>query len=93
MRKVIVLLLIIALAGCSSAHKTKAVRGQSAVRVECSGMFSNWDRCYTRAEHVCAPRTYKVIAKSSDVKEDPDDFVFGWNPAGSFSRRMLIVCH
>ncbi|WP_299827091.1 hypothetical protein [Pseudomonas sp.] len=56
-------------------------------------MFSNWDRCYTRAEHVCRPRAYKVIAKSSDVKEDPDDYAFGWNPAGYFSRRMLIVCH
>ncbi|MGV8917402.1 MAG: hypothetical protein ACOH2R_06360 [Pseudomonas sp.] len=93
MRLIVILFAILVLAGCATSHKTKAIRGQSGLVIECSGMFSSWDRCYLRAAKECKPKSFKVVAKSSDVKEDPEDYPFGWNPAGMWARRMLVVCH
>jgi hypothetical protein len=93
MRRIITAIVITALAGCSTFDDTQTIRGKSGLRIECSGMFNDWEACYTRAKEECNPGAFKVIAKSSDVKEDPDDYIFGWNPAGYFTRRMLVVCH
>lgn len=93
MSRIIIVLAILALTGCATSHKTKVIRGQSGLMVECSGLTSSWDRCYARATRECKPGGFKVLGKSSDVKEDPDDYPFGWNPAGYFTRRMLVVCN
>jgi len=92
MRHLIIVLAVVALAGCATSHKIKVIRGQTGLQIECSGMTSGWDRCYKRAARECKPGGYKVIGKSDDIKEDPDDYPFGLNPAGLFTRRMVAVC-
>ncbi|WP_095107724.1 hypothetical protein [Pseudomonas sp. Irchel 3E20] len=80
------------LLGCTTGAKTHVVRGVSGVEINCSGLGSSWERCYKRAARECGTAGYKVITKSSDVNEEPGDYLFGWNPAGYLSRSMLVIC-
>lgn len=65
---------------------------QEGLHINCSGLSSSWDKCYTSAANSCAPKGYKVIAKSGDAVEEPGDYPFGLNPAGYTSRSMIVIC-
>ncbi|WP_347901365.1 hypothetical protein [Pseudomonas purpurea] len=92
MSKLIVALAVLVLAGCTTNSKTHVVRGVSGVEIDCSGLGSGWEKCYERAARECKPLGYKVVVKSSDVKDDEGEYPFGWNPAGYLTRTMLVVC-
>jgi hypothetical protein len=66
--------------------------GKKGLHINCSGLSSSWDKCYASAANSCAPKGYKVIAKSGDVVEEPGDYPFGLNPAGYTSRSMIVIC-
>jgi hypothetical protein len=92
MNKLIVAVAVLALAGCTTNAKTHAVRGVSGVEVDCSGLGSEWEKCYKRAAKECRGVGYKVVARSDDVKDEEDSFLFGFNPAGFLTRTMLVIC-
>ncbi|QEN49351.1 hypothetical protein [Pseudomonas protegens] len=87
-----VVVLILLLAGCTTNVKTHAVRGVSGIEIDCSGLGSDWDKCYKRAARECKANGYKVISKSIDAKDEEGDYPFGWNPAGYLTRTMLVMC-
>jgi hypothetical protein len=91
MNKLIVMIAVLTLAGCTTNAKTHAVRGVSGIEIDCSGLGSKWERCERRAAKECLGAGYKVVARSDDVKEE-DEFPFGFNPAGYFTRTMLVIC-
>ncbi|MFJ4251367.1 hypothetical protein SAMN04488483_5233 [Pseudomonas helmanticensis] len=91
MNKIIVLIVMVLLAGCTTSAKTHAVRGVSGIEVDCSGLGSGWDRCLKRAAKECKSSGYKVVARSDDAREE-DDFPFGFNPAGYLTRTMVVIC-
>ena len=91
MNKLIVVVAMLVLAGCTTNAKTHAVRGVSGIEVDCSGLGSEWDRCYKRAAKECKGVGYKVVARSDDLKEE-EVFPFGFNPAGFLTRTMLVIC-
>lgn len=88
----IVVGLLLGIVGCTTNSKVHVVHGVTGIEIDCSGLGSSWDRCYKRAERKCKAQGYKVVTKSSDVKEGEGDYPFGWNPAGYFTRTMLVVC-
>ncbi len=92
MNKLIVAVAVLALAGCTTSAKTHVVRGVSGIEVDCSGLGSRWERCYKRAAKECRGAGYKVVARSDDVKEEEERFLFGFNPAGFLTRTMLVIC-
>lgn len=87
-----VIVLVLLLVGCTANVKTYAVRGGSGIEIDCSGLGSDWEKCYTRAASECQASGYKVITKSSDAKDEEGDYPFGWNPAGYLTRTMLVMC-
>ena len=89
---IVVVVAVLTLAGCTTSAKTHTVRGGSAIEIDCSGLGSGWDKCYQRAVRECKGKNYKVLTKSSDSKEDSDDYLFGWNPAGYLTRILLVGC-
>ncbi|WPN48564.1 MULTISPECIES: hypothetical protein [unclassified Pseudomonas] len=91
MNKLIVVIAILALAGCTTNVKTHAVHGVSGVEVDCSGLGSGWERCQRRAAKECEEAGYRVVARSDDVKEG-ESFPLGFNPAGLLTRKMLVIC-
>ncbi|WP_454863050.1 hypothetical protein [Pseudomonas hormoni] len=91
MNKLIVVLIMLLLAGCTTSAKTHAVRGVSGIEVDCSGLGSGWERCLKRAAKECKGAGYKVITRSDDAKEE-DEYLFGFNPAGYLTRIMLVIC-
>ncbi|MVV48158.1 hypothetical protein EJA72_07865 [Pseudomonas sp. PB120] len=91
MNKLIVAIAVLTLAGCTTNAKTHAVRGVSGIEIDCSGLGSSWERCKKRAAKECKAAGYKVVVRSDDVKEE-DEFPFGFNPAGFFTRTMLVIC-
>ncbi len=92
MKHVLILLAVLAIAGCAATSKTSVKHGKKGVHINCSGLSSSWDKCHTRAAISCGAKGYKVIAKSGDSVEEPGDYLFGLNPAGYTSRSMIVIC-
>ncbi|KAF6697141.1 MULTISPECIES: hypothetical protein [Pseudomonas] len=93
MNRLIVVLALVMLAGCAATNaKTYAKRGVSGVEIDCSGLGNKWEKCEKRAARECKMQGYKVITRSSDAKDEEGDYLFGWNPAGAVTRKMLVIC-
>lgn len=92
MNKLIFIMAVLVLTSCTTTTKTHVIHGVSGIEIDCSGLSSGWEKCYKRAARECKATGYKVVTKSSDVKEEAGDYLFGWNPAGYLSRKMLVVC-
>ena len=68
MNKLVVMLALVMLVGCSvTSAKTHARRGVSGIEVDCSGLGNHWDKCEQRAARECKMQGYKVITRSSDA--------------------------
>ena len=91
MNKLIVVIAVLTLAGCTTSAKTHAVHGVSGIEIDCSGLGSGWEKCRKRANKECNAAGYKVVARSDDVKDEDED-PFGFNPAGYLTRTMLVIC-
>ena len=91
MKYIFIALAVLAVAGCAATSKP-VKQTKRGIHINCSGLSSSWARCYELATNACASKTFRVIAKSGDAQEDPDDYLFGINPAGYTSRSMIIVC-
>lgn len=91
MKRLVIVMAVLALAGCATGAKTHAVRGVSGIEIDCSGLGSSWERCQKRAAKECKGAGYKVLARSDDAKEE-GEFFFGFNPAGLVTRTMLVIC-
>ena len=92
MKHLTILTTTLMLAACSLSPTAQVIRGKKALHINCSGLTSNWQQCFESAADSCAPKGFKVIAKSGDVAEDPGDYPFGLNPAGYTSRSMIVIC-
>ena len=92
MKRFLVLIAVLAIAGCAATSNTQVKRGKKGLHINCSGLSSSWDQCTATAVKACGPKGYKVVAKSGDGVEDPGDYPFGLNPAGYTSRSMIIIC-
>ncbi|MDF2642947.1 MAG: hypothetical protein K0R45_2220 [Pseudomonas sp.] len=91
MKYIFIAMVVLGLAGCAATSKP-IKQGKRGIHINCSGLSSSWDKCYTLATSACESRRYRVIAKSGDAVEEPGDYPFGLNPAGYTSRSMIIVC-
>ncbi|VVO36601.1 hypothetical protein [Pseudomonas fluorescens] len=92
MKRILILIAVLAVAGCAATSKPTIKHGKKGLHINCSGLSSSWDKCYSSAANSCAPKGYKVIAKSGDSVEEPGDYPFGLNPAGYTSRSMIVIC-
>ncbi|CAI8762244.1 MULTISPECIES: hypothetical protein [Pseudomonas] len=92
MKRFLILVAVLAIAGCAATSETQIKHGKKGLHINCSGLSSSWDKCYASAANSCAPKGYKVIAKSGDAVEEPGDYPFGLNPAGYTSRSMIVIC-
>ncbi|WP_313712531.1 hypothetical protein [Pseudomonas sp.] len=92
MKRILLILAVLAIAGCAATAKTEVKKGKKSLHINCSGLSSSWDKCYSKAATSCSARGYKVIARSGDTDEEPGDYLFGINPAGYTSRSMIVIC-
>jgi hypothetical protein len=79
MKRILILLMVMAIAGCAATTKTEVKRGKKGLHI-------------TSATNSCGAKGYRVIAKSGDNSEEPGDYPFGLNPAGYTSRSMIVIC-
>ncbi|KAA8709771.1 MULTISPECIES: hypothetical protein [Pseudomonas syringae group] len=91
MKFIFIVLAMLVMAGCAATSKP-VIQGKRGIHINCSGLSSSWAKCYDLAANACTSKAFKVIAKSGDVAEEPEDYPFGLNPAGYTSRSMIIVC-
>ena len=92
MKRFLIVLAVLAISGCAATSKPMK-HGKRGIHINCSGLTSSWERCYTKAANSCSDNGYRVLAKSGDAVEDPGDYPFGLNPAGYTSRSMIIICN
>lgn len=95
--KTVVTAMLFVVVGLTSACSSTSVvkrdyRGMQALQINCSGLGSSWGKCYDKAQHACRSAGYKVLAKTSDIKEEPEDGFLGWNP-GMASRTLFVRCN
>ena len=92
MKRILVALAVLAVTGCAATSETAVKHGKRGLHINCSGLSSSWNKCYTKADKSCGTKGYRVIAKSGDAAEEPGDYPFGLNPAGYTSRSMIVIC-
>ncbi|WP_030137823.1 hypothetical protein [Pseudomonas fluorescens] len=92
MKRILILIAVLAIAGCAATSKTEIKRGKKGLDINCSGLTSSWDQWAATAANSWAPKNYKGIGKSGDAVEEPGDYPFGLNPAGYTSRSMIVIC-
>jgi len=92
MKRFLIALAALALAGCAATSETSVKHGKRGLHINCSGLSSSWDKCYGEAARSCGDKGYRTIAKSGDSAEEPGDYPFGLNPAGYTSRSMIVLC-
>lgn len=91
MKRLVVVMAVLALVGCTTNARVHVVRGVSGIEIDCSGLGSGWERCQKRAVKECNGAGYRVIARSDDAREE-EEYLFGFNPAGCLTRTMLVIC-
>jgi hypothetical protein len=91
MKRILILIAVLAVAGCAATSQTQIKHGKKGLHINCSGLSSSWDKCYASAANSCAPKGYKVIAKSG-MSWKNRGLPFGLNPAGYTSRSMIVIC-
>lgn len=83
---------MMALAACSTATvKARSIGNVRGFVINCSGMTSDWKLCYDKAETMCPAHGYKIVSKTTDVKEEEGDGFMGYSP-GQYSRTLIIAC-
>lgn len=94
MNRLVLLLVVLALAGCAATSKSYEKKGRKGLHINCSGLTSSWEKCEKKAATACGSKGYKVLAKagSDSGEDDPADFVFGLDPAGFSSRSLIVLC-
>ncbi|MFQ6573031.1 hypothetical protein [Pseudomonas sp. UM16] len=92
MKSILLILAMLAIAGCAATAKTQVKHGKRGLHINCSGLSSSWDQCNSKATTACGAKGYKVIARSGDDDAESGDYLFGLNPAGYTSRSMIVIC-
>ena len=92
MKRFLIGLAALALAGCAATSETTVKHGKRGMHINCSGLSSSWDKCYAEAARSCGEKGFRTRAKSGDSAEEPGDYPFGLNPAGYTSRSLIIIC-
>ncbi|MBC3492381.1 hypothetical protein [Pseudomonas taiwanensis] len=91
MKLVLIILAVASIAGCAASAHTGVKSGRKGLHINCSGLTSSWDRCYSMASSSCI-NGYKVVARSDQAEEDSTSYIFGFNPAGYTSRNLIVIC-
>ena len=90
--RLLVALLGLALAGCTSAKPITTPDGRQGYTVECSGSVLTWEDCFEQADLFCTGQSYYVYTRLSEasplIASEPQDLRA--NP--TTNRRMVIVC-
>ena len=54
------------LGACAQTQQITTVDGQSAISIDCSGVFGNWSMCYDKIGAICGAYGYEVIRSTLD---------------------------
>lgn len=92
MKQILIIAAALLITACAATSTTHGKRGSRGIHINCSGLTSSWNQCLKEADSACGPAGYRTLAKSTDAKEDPQDYLFGLNPAGYSTRSMIIKC-
>ena len=90
--RLLVALLGLALAGCTSAKPIATPDGRQGYSVDCSGSVLTWEDCFERADLLCKGRNYDVYTRPGEesplIAAEPQHLRD--NP--TTNRRMVIAC-
>ncbi|WP_137818422.1 hypothetical protein [Pseudomonas sp. 2FG] len=93
MKRLLVLLTILAIAGCAATSTVHKKYGKKGLHINCSGLTSSWEKCDEEAVMACGLAGYKVMAKSGVGEGDyAENYPLGLNPDGFSSRNMIVIC-
>jgi hypothetical protein len=65
--------------------------GKKGLHINCSGLSSSWDKCYTSRQFL-RPQRLQGHRQVRGRRGRASDYPFGLNPAGYTSRSMIVIC-
>jgi hypothetical protein len=88
----LVILLTLALTGCTSAKPITTPDGRQGFTVGCSGNTLSWEDCFERAAEICGGRSYDVFTSKGEesalVAAEPQPL----SDKTAKARSMVIAC-
>ena len=88
----LIVLLTLALTGCTSAKPIATPDGRQGFTVGCSGRILSWEDCFERAAEICGGRSYDVFTHKGDesalVAAEPQNL----SDSTATTRSMVIAC-
>jgi hypothetical protein len=90
--RLLLLVLALALTGCTKTRDVYTPDGRAGHTIECSGAWLSWATCFQRASEICGARGYDVFTSAGEqgfaVAGSPQ-FVGGGTTT---TRAMVIAC-
>ena len=90
--RLLVLLLVLALAGCTSIKPITLPDGRQGYTVDCSGRVLTWEDCFERADLLCKGRNYDVYTRPGEesplIAAEPQHL----RDHPTTTRSMVIAC-
>jgi len=90
--RLLVAILVLALAGCTSAKQITTPDGRQGYTVGCSGSVLSWEDCFERADDLCRGRNYDVFTRVGEegalVAAEPQNL----RDSATNNRSMVIAC-
>jgi hypothetical protein len=69
MKRILILIAVLAVAGAATS-KTQVKHGKKGLHINCSGLSSSWDKCYTSRQFL-RPQRLQGHRQSGDAVEEP----------------------
>lgn len=92
MKKILALIVVLALSGCATASKTYLGDGEQGLAIDCSGEANSWATCYEKADASCAGTGYRIVGTDGTPSTKESDKTLGADVGNFKSRNVVVVC-
>lgn len=92
MHKLLALIGVLALSGCTTTADTYLENGEQGLTIDCSGEANSWASCYEKADASCAGTGYRIVGTDGSPATRESDKTLGIDVGNFKSRSVVVVC-
>ncbi len=95
MRKIL-LVVVLAVAGCAVATEVYTPDGRKGLSIDCSGVENAWSYCFAKAGEYCKSAGYDILAKDNTTGQysyvSYANGILGGGSGTTYNREIVIAC-
>ncbi|NMZ24296.1 hypothetical protein [Pseudomonas proteolytica] len=92
MNKILALISVLALAGCTTTSDIYLKNGEQGLTIDCSGEANSWASCYEKADASCAGTGYRIVGTEGTPALKDSDKTLGVDVGNFKGRSVVVVC-